>query len=108
MRNTLALILGLLAVHLLRPGSGFNADPATLDSKATADYVTQALSQGVAPFLLHLIPKSFADARALTNIIGIGVATITVARWEGELDYDRLNGELAAGRARKGGLVRFE
>jgi aerobic C4-dicarboxylate transport protein len=60
--STLALVLGLLAVHLLRPGSGFNVDPAALDSKATADYVTQAQSQGVAPFLLHIIPKSFADA----------------------------------------------
>jgi aerobic C4-dicarboxylate transport protein len=60
--STLALVLGLLAVHLLRPGSGFNVDPAALDSTATAEYVTQAQSQGVAPFLLHIIPKSFADA----------------------------------------------
>jgi aerobic C4-dicarboxylate transport protein len=60
--STLALVLGLLAVHLLRPGAGFNVDPAALDSKATADYITQAQSQGVAPFLLHIIPKTFADA----------------------------------------------
>src|ERR1700730_15872537 len=60
--STLALVLGLLAVHLLRPGAGFNVDPAALGSKATADYITQAQSQGVAPFLLHLIPKTFADA----------------------------------------------
>jgi aerobic C4-dicarboxylate transport protein len=60
--STFALVLGLLAVHLLRPGSGFNVDPASLDSKATAGYVTQAQSQDVAQFVLHIIPKSFADA----------------------------------------------
>jgi aerobic C4-dicarboxylate transport protein len=60
--STFALLLGLLAVHLLRPGSGFNVDPASLDPKATAGYVTQAQSQDVAQFALHIIPKSFADA----------------------------------------------
>jgi aerobic C4-dicarboxylate transport protein len=60
--STFALVLGLLAVHLLRPGSGFNVDPASLDSKATAGYVSQAQSQDVAQFVLHIIPKSFADA----------------------------------------------
>jgi len=60
--STFALVLGLLAVHLLRPGSGFNVDPASLDSKATASYVSQAQSQDVAQFVLHIIPKSFADA----------------------------------------------
>jgi aerobic C4-dicarboxylate transport protein len=60
--STFALVLGLLAVHLLRPGSGFNVDPAALDSKATAGYVSQAQSQDAAQFVLHIIPKSFADA----------------------------------------------
>jgi aerobic C4-dicarboxylate transport protein len=60
--STFALALGLLAVHLLRPGSGFNVDPASLDSKAATDYVTQAQSLDVAQFVLHIIPKSFADA----------------------------------------------
>jgi aerobic C4-dicarboxylate transport protein len=35
-----------------------------------------------------------SEARALTNIIGNGVATIVVARWENELDRDRLQSEL--------------
>jgi aerobic C4-dicarboxylate transport protein len=60
--STFALVLGLLAVHLLQPGSGFNVEAASLDSKATADYITQAQSQDVAQFVLHIIPKSFADA----------------------------------------------
>jgi aerobic C4-dicarboxylate transport protein len=60
--STFALLLGLLAVQLLRPGSGFNADPAKLDAAAAADFVTRARAQGGAEFILHLIPKTFVDA----------------------------------------------
>lgn len=60
--STLALGLGLLVVHLLRPGAGFNVAPASLDSAAAAAYISQAQSQGFAAFVLHIIPKSFADA----------------------------------------------
>ena len=35
-----------------------------------------------------------SEARALTNIIGNGVATIVVARWENELDSATLRREL--------------
>jgi aerobic C4-dicarboxylate transport protein len=35
-----------------------------------------------------------SECRALTNIIGNGVATIVVSKWEGELDQERLRAEL--------------
>ena len=35
-----------------------------------------------------------SEARALTNLIGNGVATLVVARWEGELDTARMHAEL--------------
>jgi aerobic C4-dicarboxylate transport protein len=35
-----------------------------------------------------------SECRALTNIIGNGVATIVVSKWERELDKERLNAEL--------------
>jgi aerobic C4-dicarboxylate transport protein len=38
-----------------------------------------------------------SECRALTNLVGNGVATLVVARWEGELDRDRLALELARG-----------
>jgi len=43
------------------------------------------------------IDRFMSEARALTNIIGNGVATIVIARWEGALDRERLGAELAAG-----------
>jgi aerobic C4-dicarboxylate transport protein len=36
------------------------------------------------------IDRFMSEARALTNLIGNGVATIVVAKWTGDLDYDKL------------------
>ncbi|MBV8467772.1 MAG: dicarboxylate/amino acid:cation symporter [Burkholderiales bacterium] len=46
------------------------------------------------------IDKFMSECRALTNIIGNGVATVVVSRWEGELDMAKMNAELSGnGRA---------
>jgi aerobic C4-dicarboxylate transport protein len=60
--STLALLIGLAVVNLVRPGAGFNADPATLDAGAVARYAQQAHEQSVTEFVLHLIPRTFVDA----------------------------------------------
>ena len=72
-----------------------------------AGFVTLAATLAVVPSLpvagLALIlgiDRFMSEARALTNMIGNGVATIVVARWEGELDFGRLNSELAGAPAR--------
>jgi aerobic C4-dicarboxylate transport protein len=41
------------------------------------------------------IDKFMSECRALTNVIGNGVATIVVSRWEGELDTTQMNEILA-------------
>lgn len=38
-----------------------------------------------------------SEARALTNLVGSGVATIVVAKWEGALDEEKLPAELNSG-----------
>jgi len=60
--STFALALGLLVVNVVRPGAGFNVDPATLDAKAVADYANKATAQTTVGFLLHLIPTTIFDA----------------------------------------------
>lgn len=60
--STLALGIGLLVVNVLKPGSGFNIDPATLDAQAVATYSKSAESQSTTDFILHIIPKTFTDA----------------------------------------------
>ena len=40
------------------------------------------------------IDRFMSEARALTNLIGNGVATLVVAKWTNELDMDRLQAGL--------------
>ena len=40
------------------------------------------------------IDRFMSEARALTNLVGNGVATVVVSRWENELDKDRLQAAL--------------
>lgn len=60
--STFALAIGLVVMHLVRPGDGFNVDPQTLDAKAVANYAKAASEQSTVDFLLHIIPKTFTDA----------------------------------------------
>src|SRR6266478_5677595 len=62
--STLALLLGLIVATLVKPGAGFNADPATLDVKAVAAYAGKAKEQTVVEFVLNIIPNTIVDARS--------------------------------------------
>jgi aerobic C4-dicarboxylate transport protein len=64
-------------------GAGFVTLAATLT--IIPDIPIQSLA------LLVGIDKFMSECRALTNLVGNGVATIVVSRWEGELDRGRLN-----------------
>jgi aerobic C4-dicarboxylate transport protein len=69
--STFALVLGLIATHLLKPGAGFNVDVATLDSKAVASYAQKAHGQSAVDFFMHIIPKTLVDAFAQGEILQI-------------------------------------
>jgi len=60
---------------------------------ATLAVVNPALVPGMA--IVLGIDKFMSECRALTNIIGNGVACIVVSWWEGELDRDALNARMA-------------
>ncbi|HEX9465356.1 MAG TPA: dicarboxylate/amino acid:cation symporter [Alphaproteobacteria bacterium] len=69
--STFALMIGLVTANLFRPGEGFNADPATLDARAIANFTRQAQSQSTVDFLLNIIPSSPVDAFAKGDILQI-------------------------------------
>ena len=71
------------ATNMALPGS---AVPATLASVGTIPVASIALILGVDRFM--------SEARALTNLIGNGVATIVVSKWEGALDVERMQKHL--------------
>jgi aerobic C4-dicarboxylate transport protein len=86
---TLVQELTILGVLLLTSkgasgvtGSGFIVLAATLSSVPTIPVAGLALILGIDRFM--------SEARALTNLIGNGVATIVVSKWEGELDHAQM------------------
>src|SRR3954465_12721697 len=86
--------LGIIGVLLLTSkgaagvtGSGFIVLAATLSSVGHIPVASIALILGVDRFM--------SEARALTNLVGNGVATVVVAKWEGALDEVRLHQHLS-------------
>jgi aerobic C4-dicarboxylate transport protein len=67
-------------------GAGFVALVATLGVVPSIPVAGMALILGIDRFMSEL--------RALVNMIGNGVATIVMSRWEGELDVARMNATL--------------
>src|SRR5471030_2430517 len=74
--SSLALAIGLIVGELLKPGAGFNIDPATLDPKAVASYVTRAKEEGIVPHLLGIIPDSFFGALARGDLLQVLLVSI--------------------------------
>ncbi len=85
---TMAQELEILAVLLLTSkgaaavtGGGFITLAATLSAVGNIPVAGLTLLLGVDRFM--------SEARALTNLVGNGVATVAVSRWEGEFDLPR-------------------
>jgi len=85
--------LGIVGILLLTSkgaagvtGSGFIVLAATLATVGTIPVASIALILGVDRFM--------SEARALTNLIGNGVATIVISKWEGALNVNRMHAHL--------------
>ncbi len=77
--STLALLIGMLVGNVLHPGSGFNADPAKLDTKAIAQYAGAAKEHsGLLDFIGSIIPNTAIDAFARGDILPIVLVSILV------------------------------
>src|SRR5215467_3836883 len=74
--SSLALVIGLAVGELLQPGAGFNIDPASLDPKAVANYVTKAKEEGIVAHLLAIIPDTFMGAFAKGDLLQILLISI--------------------------------
>jgi aerobic C4-dicarboxylate transport protein len=75
--STVALVIGLLVGEIVRPGDGFNIDPASLDPKAVATYVSRAKEEGIVAHLLAIIPPdSFLGALARGDLLQVLLVSI--------------------------------
>lgn len=69
--TTIALLIGLVVVTWVNPGGGVNADPATLDAKAVAQYTTQGSQLSTVDFVLNIIPDTVVNAFAKGEILQV-------------------------------------
>jgi aerobic C4-dicarboxylate transport protein len=69
--SSVALIVGLVVINLVQPGSGMNIDPASLDTKGIAAYTKPGQMQGTVDFLLAIIPATVVDAFAKGEILQV-------------------------------------
>jgi aerobic C4-dicarboxylate transport protein len=91
---TISQELGILVIAMITSkgasgvtGAGFVTLAATL--AIVPDIPIQSLA------ILLGIDKFMSECRALTNLVGNGVATVVISRWEGELDADKLHATMA-------------
>ena len=90
---TLGQEIAIIAIAMLTSkgasgvtGAGFITLAATLQVVQSIPIESLAIIVGIDKFM--------SECRALTNLVGNGVATVVVSRWEGELDRDKLNAAL--------------
>ncbi|MBV9082222.1 MAG: dicarboxylate/amino acid:cation symporter [Acidobacteriaceae bacterium] len=69
--TTLALLIGLVVVKIVQPGSGMNVNPATLDDKAVQQYTSSGAELHTVDFLLNIIPDTVMGAFAKGEILQV-------------------------------------
>jgi len=62
--STLALIIGLVVVNVVKPGAGMHVDVSTLDASKIASYVSAGADQSIVGFILNVIPNTIVGAFA--------------------------------------------
>lgn len=70
--TTIALLLGLLIVNVIQPGTGMNIDPKSLDSSGVENYIAESKHQdSLQDFLLHIIPDNVIGALAQGDLLQV-------------------------------------
>ncbi|MBN8709561.1 MAG: dicarboxylate/amino acid:cation symporter [Verrucomicrobia bacterium] len=74
--STLALVVGLVIVNVVRPGAGMNIDAASLDTKAIAQFTAPGKMEGTVDYILHIIPTTVFDAFAKGEILQVLLVSV--------------------------------
>jgi aerobic C4-dicarboxylate transport protein len=67
----IALVFGLVAVNVWRPGEGMDVDVAALNADAVRTYADAAQSESIVEYLLNIIPATFFSAFIDGNVLQI-------------------------------------
>jgi aerobic C4-dicarboxylate transport protein len=69
--STIALLIGLVAANVFRPGAGIGFDPATADLSGVAPYTAASRDLSATEFLLNVIPDTIVGAFAQGEILQV-------------------------------------
>ena len=69
--STFALFIGMAVGNFVRPGDGFNVNPATLDGKAISEYVGKAKTLTTSEFLMNIVPTTVVDAFTKGDVLQV-------------------------------------
>jgi len=69
--SSIALVVGLIVINLVKPGVGMNIDAASLDTKGIAAYTKPGQMASTTDFLLNVIPNTVVDAFAKGEILQV-------------------------------------
>ena len=69
--TTLALVIGYVVAHLIKPGAGMNIDPTTLSVEGLRQYTTIAADSHIVDFVLNIIPTTIFSAFVNGEILPI-------------------------------------
>ncbi|KIU49379.1 C4-dicarboxylate transporter [Pseudomonas putida] len=69
--STIALIIGLVVVNVVKPGAGMHIDVTTLNASSVAAYAAAGAQQTTVGFLLNIIPNTVVGAFANGDILQV-------------------------------------
>ena len=69
--SSIALVVGLVIINLVKPGEGMNIDVSSLDTKGIAAYTKPGQMATTTDFLLNVIPSTVVDAFAKGEILQV-------------------------------------
>ncbi|RKO70856.1 C4-dicarboxylate transporter DctA [Sphingobacterium puteale] len=75
--TTVALIIGLIFVNVIQPGTGMNADPSTLDISSVSHYISESKkSHSFMDFIMDIIPENVVASVASDNMLQVLVFAV--------------------------------
>jgi aerobic C4-dicarboxylate transport protein len=69
--TTLALLIGLIVINIIKPGKGMNIQAASLDTTNLQAIVPVGNTSATSNFLLQIIPNNIVDALATNNLLQV-------------------------------------
>jgi aerobic C4-dicarboxylate transport protein len=77
--STLALVIGLIVVNVLKPGAGFNIDARSMDPNLARSYAQSAQHLSTTEFLLNIIPSTFFGAFVSGDLLQVLLVAVLAA-----------------------------